>query len=204
MNKPFLLNDDNWSGGYYELSLEFYPSGSDKRVLTAMKALCEISDFYGPWKEKNHFENDVLLLDKIEEESVTQLYGILKISEHHAVSCLVSITRITNESDWLSISIPMSTIEKFYPVKYDFTEEQNPWKKELDDLMISFAEIIYIHSPFELGMIGWEVSGYVNHSQFSRDFLGKGIPFIIPASLISKLKLEAESIMLNNELRLFK
>ncbi len=205
MDKSFLLDQDIWSGGFYELSLEYNPSGNDKRILTALNTLCRFPDFKGLWNEKEaYFDNTITLPTKIEEDSVTQFNGLLKISNECILGCLITLIRVEEESDWLTISIPMSMLEKFYPVKYDLLEEHNPWKMNLDDLLISLAQRIYVHASFDLGMVGWEVSGYVNHSQITKEHLGKAVTFIIPSILCNKLELESVGTELNDKLRLFR
>lgn len=49
MNYYDFTNQGNWRGGYYELSMEYYPAGDDKRVSEPLVSLMNSGFFGGIW-----------------------------------------------------------------------------------------------------------------------------------------------------------
>ncbi|MDQ0271613.1 hypothetical protein [Cytobacillus purgationiresistens] len=126
---------ETWFGGYYELSIEFYPTGDNERINQALTALCSNSHLNGLWMEKTFHQKDMIVPPiLIEDNSVQQFYVILTTAGGIKVPGMISIIRISGESDWLDLSIPLRVLELIYPVKYPLLVELNPWLKEIHDL----------------------------------------------------------------------
>lgn len=195
---------DNWIGGFYEISIEFHPAGNDKRLNDALTSLVKSKVINGIWKERENYQkNPVSLPIDIEEDSVNQYYGTLPISDGNTLPCIITIVRIDCESDWLDISIPQAAFEKAYPYKYPLTENLNPWLNGVDETFIKLAETIYNQSPFDLAMIGEEISGYTNTETITTEILEKSI-IILPIGLQKRLKTQEKGEKLSNELTLFR
>ncbi|TFB24086.1 hypothetical protein E3U55_04540 [Filobacillus milosensis] len=198
------INLDNWIGGFYELSIEFHPVGDDKRLNDALKSLEKSNVINGIWKEQEDYQKKrVSLPIEIEEDSVNQYYGTLLISDGNTLPCVITIIRVDVESDWLDVSIPQAAFEKAYPYKYPLTENLNPWLNEVAETFIKLAEIIYEQSPFDLAMIGEEISGYTNQEDITLEQLKKST-FIIPIVLQKRLETQEQGEALSNELKLFR
>lgn len=196
-------NPNNWIGGFYELSIEFYPVGDNERLNQALIGLQSFKSFKGMWKERQDFQGDSISLPiNIDDDSVIKFYGALIMNDGNTLPCLISITRIDGGSDWLDISIPQASFEKFYPYEYPLTKELNPWLVKVDEIFISLAETIFHHSPFELAMIGDEISGSTNQGQISFDDVGK-IICILPTHLQKRLGVKEKGKELTNQLKLF-
>ncbi|WP_181833283.1 hypothetical protein [Bacillus taeanensis] len=196
-------NPENWVGGFYELSIEYRPFDDEKRLNEALNALCKSSFFNGIWEEKKYYKKHSISLPiDIEGESVNQFYGTLFLSEDNELPCVISVVRVSGESDWLDIAIPQATFEKKYPYKYPLTKELNPWLNKVDEMYTQLAEIIFSNSPFDFAMIGEEISGYTNQEEITVEVI-KNITCILPIQLQKKLGLQGEGKELSKQLRIF-
>lgn len=203
MNYNDFTNPNNWIGGFYELSIEFHPFGDNDRLHQALSALQHLELFNGYWKEQQDFETDTISFALNNDDiSVSQFYGTLTSSDGHTLPCLVSVLRIEDESDWIDISIPQASLELFYPYKYPLTKELNPWLAKIDEIFVKIAKTIYTHSPFELAMIGEEVSGCTNQEQINIRDLEK-ITCILPIHLQERLEIREKGKELTKQLSLF-
>ena len=202
MNYSEFVKPDIWTGGYYELSMEFHPFGDDKQINSALTALQNCGCFKGLWQIREDFGSSPLSLPiKIHANSVNQLYGTLTSSDGNILPCVISVIRTTEESDWLDISIPQAFLEKIYPYQYPLTRDSNPWLVNVDAMFTRLVEIIYGHSPFDLAMIGEEISGYTNQATITYDCLKK-ITCILPLELQKRLGMSEKGEALSNDLRL--
>ncbi|MER1959451.1 MAG: hypothetical protein ABS942_18875 [Solibacillus sp.] len=192
---------ENWAGGFYELSIEYHPVGNNNKINDVLIALQNCPFFDGLWEKRDNFKKDILTLPlEIENDSVTSIYGTVLVSDEITLPCVVTIIRINEESDWLDIAIPQAILEKIYPYKYPLTSELNPWLKQVDEVLIKLAEFIYKHSPFNLAIIGEEVSGYTNHQDITIEHI-KNITCLGTVSLQERLEVQGKE--LSNQLILF-
>ena len=67
---------------------------------------------------------------------------------------------------------------------------------------MKIAKTIYTHSPFELAMIGEEISSYTNQEQINLRDLEK-ITCILPIHLQKRLEIQEKGKRLTKQLRLF-
>ncbi|MEH7351936.1 hypothetical protein [Gottfriedia acidiceleris] len=198
------INKETWSGGYYELSIEYNPSVDDKRLNDALSALQMFKFFNGIWKEKVDYQNKSISLPILLEvrQSVEQFYGTLICKSGTTLPCMISIIRIEDESDWLDIGIPLTALENLYKIEYPLDKEKNPWLKDIDVIFIAISELIYSKAPYNLAMIGEEVSGYINHDDITIDAVNN-ITCILPIQLQNKLGIQSKGFELTNELRIY-
>lgn len=205
MDYASYTNPCNWIGGFYELSIEYHPSGNNKRVNEALTALCNSDLFNGVWEEKKDYQKKSISFPiNIEEDSVTQLYGSLSLSRSKELElpCLVTVVRVDGESDWLDVAIPQAAFGEVFPYTYPLTLELNPWLQGINALYTQLAEIIYCGSPFDFAMIGEEISGYTNQEDLT-DEVVQSLTCILPCHLRDRLGLEGKGKELSNELLLF-
>ncbi|PLT30642.1 hypothetical protein [Peribacillus deserti] len=203
MDYDFYNNPDNWIGGFYELSIEYHPFGNNKRVNEALTALCKSDYFNGFWEDKKDYQKKSISLPiNIEEDSVTQFYGTLSLSnsKEGELPCVITVIRVDGESDWLDIAIPQAALEKRFPYKYPLTIELNPWLKKINARYTQLAEIIYCSSPFDLAMIGEEITGYTNQEEITYEVV-QNIICILPSHLQDRLGLKGKG--LSNQLIIF-
>lgn len=192
-------NPEIWCNGFYELSMEYHPSGNNKRLEGALSALCKCELFSGLWEEKKDLYQDTLTLP-ITIKDVNQMYGVLSLSSGEEFPCMVSVIRVEGESDWLDIAIPQAFFEKYYPYQYPLTRRLNPWLEKVDETYTKLAEFIFGESPFDFAMIGEEISGYTNLQELTGDTL-KNMITILPVQLQERLGVRKQGRQLSNGLR---
>lgn len=203
MEYDYFNNPEIWTGCFYEISIEYHSFGNNKRINDALNALCKSDFFNGMWGERKDYQKDFISLPiNIEDECVKQFYGILSLSEEDEFPCLISVIRVSGESDWLDISIPQAAFEMKYPYKYPLTKELNPWLNKINEMYIKLAEIIFSYSPFDLALIGEEISGFINQEKINVEVV-KSITCILPSRLQNQLGLKGKGIGLSNKLRIF-
>lgn len=196
-------NRENWIGGFYELSIEFPPVGDSNTLNQALITLQNLEFFNGLWQEIQDFQSDSISLPiNIEDESVNQFYGTLLLPDENTLPCLISVIRIEDKLDWLDLSIPQASFDLFYPCKYPLSKELNPWLVKVEEIFIRIAETIYTHAPFELALIGEEISGYTTQEEITLEDLGE-ITCILPNSLQKRLGIQGKGEQLSKQLRLF-
>ena len=192
-----------WLGGHYELSIEYHPSGDSLKLNNALETLYKSGLFNGMWAEKrDYLKSSVPLPITIEDESVQLFYGTLSLSKDHELPCEISVIRIRGESDWLDISIPQGILEETFPYTYPLTLEENPWLSGVIEMYAKLAESIFQRAPFNLAMIGEEVSGYANEASLSIDDV-ENLTLILPLHLQTKLRLNGKGRALSNNLKIY-
>ncbi|MES9685812.1 hypothetical protein ABWK22_23485 [Gottfriedia acidiceleris] len=206
MNYNDFNNEEIWYGGHYELSIEYNPSGDNKKLNKALATLYKCDIFNGMWKDRkdflNHYHTVTLPINFEEDGSVDQFYGAVTDSKGNIFPCLISIIRIVGESDWIDISIPLVIFEKNFNCNYPLIKETNLWLKDIDRMFTTITELIFSHSPFDLAMIGEEISGRTNQKGITLEDINN-ITCILPIQLQSKLGLHDIGVKLLNELRKF-
>lgn len=177
------INPEKWIGGFYELSIEYHPSGNNKKLNDALGSLYQCDFFNGMWVEKSDYQTSPVPLPiNIEEESVHLFYGILTLTADNQLPCVISVIRVHGESDWLDISIPQAILEEKFPYRYPLTKELNPWLSEVVELYAKLAETIFESSHFTIAIIGEEVSG-ANIPEINLEH----VTLITPSQLKTKL-----------------
>ena len=184
MERAEYLREENWSGSFYELSLELGPAGGDALAKRALEALWRQPELRGPWKERTAFDStpDPALLS----EEDASLAGVLTIDTNIAVGCASYLVRVEGESDWLDLSVPTGMLELRFPVRYPLDRTTNPWLTDLDRVLGRIAAKIYEVAPFRLGLLGEEASGAGSAGELTAADCERG-GFIVPEPLWRKL-----------------
>ncbi|KYG34337.1 hypothetical protein [Alkalihalobacillus trypoxylicola] len=205
MDYDFYINPNHWIGGFYELSIEYNRSGHNKRVNDGFAALCKSHYFNGVWENKKDYQKKSISLPiNIQKDSVTSFYGTLSLSnsKEEVLPCAITVIRVEGESDWLDIAIPQAAIEKRFPYKYPLTIELNPWLKKVNERYTQLAELIYCSSPFDLAIIGEEISGHTNQENITYEVM-KNITCILPIHLQDRFGVKEKGKELSNQLKIF-
>ncbi|PFH82609.1 hypothetical protein [Bacillus sp. AFS088145] len=206
MNNIDFNNEEIWYGGYYELSIEYNPSGVNKKLNEALAVLYKCDIFNGMWKERKDFQNHnhtvTLPINFEKDGSVDQFYGTVADLKGNIFPCLISIIRIEGESDWIDISIPFGIFEENYNCNYPLIKESNLWLKDIDKMFTTITELIFSHSPFDIAMIGEEITGRTNSQEITLVDINN-ITCILPIQLQIKLGLHDKGVKLSNNLRKF-
>ena len=187
-----LYNDsDHWVGGFYELSIEYHPSDHDKRINEALASLADGSCIKG-----------ISLPIQMEEDGVHSFYGSLSLSHSDYLPIMITVTRVVGESDWMDIAIPQTAFEMKFSYKYPLITELNPWLVRVNEVFVQLAETIYQNAPFDLALIGEEVSGCTNQGDITYEVM-QTLICILPSQLSERLGLGDKGKELSNQLRVF-
>ncbi|GCE23238.1 hypothetical protein [Dictyobacter kobayashii] len=204
MDKEAFLNQENWLGSYYELAIEYAPPHNDERLLKAIYTLWNHHTMEGPVKRSyqeedvDHFSLMPLPLS-LEPDENHRLHGKIKLTNGKDVGCLSLIIREENGSDWLDLSIPTGMLELAYHVEYPLLLPTNPWLSDIEHIFITIAEKIYEVAPFDLAIIGEEVSGITYSHTITVDDLVCG-GYLVPSELFQQFRLHIPSVNLSTGL----
>jgi hypothetical protein len=184
------LDRENWLGSFYELAIEYSPPREDERLLKAIHALWSCQQLEGPVDGpygEQHVKQGSRLPLSLEPEDYHNLYGKIKLAEGNTVGCLSVTVREKGGSDWLDLCIPTGMLGLAYQVEYPLFPSTNPWLSEIDHVFMTIAEKIYACSPFNLAIIGEEVSGYRYAQTITVDDLVRG-GYLVPPELVQNLR----------------
>jgi hypothetical protein len=169
MNKDFYVEQNNWSGSYYELAIELQSSQDNIRLEKALQALWSHPNLKGHWLSKDHYGQTPDVFNIADEFIVTDhnslmyLYGVFFIPEiDQQAGCLSIVVREKDGSDWLDFCFATGMLKSAFSVKYPLETEEYPWSTVLDKYLLQMADMIYQQTPYDLALIGDEVSGLVN------------------------------------------
>jgi hypothetical protein len=169
MNKEIFTAKENWRGSYYELAIELQSSHDDIQQEQALQALWSHPNLSGHWLNLESYGQDPdifrisELIDKESNISYANLYGVFHIPEiHQQVACLSVVVREKNGSDWLDFCFPTVMLKQVFPLKSPLSHAENSWLKIVDKYLLETADIVYHQTPYDLALIGEEVSGMVH------------------------------------------
>jgi hypothetical protein len=169
MNRDFFTRKENWFGSFYELAIELQTSHDDVYLEKALAALWKHPYLIGPWVDIKKFglSPDVIRVsnfnDGTENFSFLRLYGVLSLPElGEQIGCLSIVVRETDGSDWLDFCVPTGMLESILPVEHPLPTDNYPLVKVVDQYFLQMADMIYKQTPYDLALIGNEVSGIVN------------------------------------------
>jgi hypothetical protein len=200
-------NKDSWIGGYYELAIELHPAGDTNRLINFLKILCGFDEINELYESELDYKVKTTGGPNSFDETSYRLYTTLNLPDKTIIGAIIIILRMEGESDWISLSIPIGMLNKLYPINYgtDFSISYkfNDWQKSFDQYLISIAEKLYIHEPFNLGIIGWEVLAEINQNEItSGEVDGTKNLLLLPNSLDMKIQVNSSSVELANGLKL--
>ncbi|WP_090980900.1 hypothetical protein [Paenibacillus sp. CF384] len=130
------------------------------------------------------------------------LYGILALADSTLLGCLSLTVREEEGSDWLDFCIPLGMLEKKYAVSYPLIPENNSFLRELETVFFEISKTVYSIYPFDMALIGEEVSGmlYVD-SLTEDDVLNGGV--ILPEKTVTKMRVLHAGTRIAPDLLLF-
>jgi hypothetical protein len=164
-----------WYGGFYELALEIGPR-SDERLRSALTALWKYPDLDGCFFDRSREPIDQPRSSEFCLETGSHALGVASLPNGSRVVCGSCLVREEEGPDWLDFYLPMASLGTAYPVAgFPFGTEADwpgPWRYEVEDWLARIGLWIAQSASFQLGIIGFEVSGQV----YAADVASKGIP----------------------------
>lgn len=165
MERLEYLDDENWRGSFYELSLELDSSGDDSTVLRALQVLWNQPELRGPWVEKSSFGLDPNPVT-VSTEGV-RLYGCLTLDDGVELGCASYVVRAQGEPDWLDLSIPTGMLSLRYSASYPLDLATTPGLAQLERQLVKISARIFDAVPIRLGLLGEEASGLTSAAELT-------------------------------------
>lgn len=164
------LGDETWLGGFYELALRIGRvdgDDSDIRLGAALAALWSSPDLDGPVRDRwtDRAEQPTVEPRPVPIEHPPALYGLARLPGDRSMVCSTHVVReaAPDGNDWLDLCLPLGALGQIHPTVggYPFgdTEDSQVWREPIDDWLASLADIVARDATFEVGLIGFEVSG---------------------------------------------
>jgi len=166
--EPLLTDRDALSGGFYELAIQLGPR-DDQRLQTALSTVAQVAQIEGPW----HVTFSPAPQVKRVSWSVTdlergQLRGLVRPVGSLQTLCVVVAVREDAGDDWLDVCLPLEALSRIetrvraFPFGDDGGAESLIWRRPYDDWLAQIGRAVYRDVGFELGAIGFEMSGIVD------------------------------------------
>lgn len=189
MDRDTFVCDENWFGSYYELAIELGPTGDDERLCTALEHVWSLPQLRGSWIAKSDFD---LQSSPIEcrDGIVFSRYGVITLTSEISVGCVTHTVREPDGSDWLDLCIPTGMLGHCYDVQYPLDCATNPWMVQIDRLFAQMAASVFRSIPFQLAIIGEEVSGITHAATITSEDC-RFCPFLLPELLWQRLGLSS-------------
>jgi hypothetical protein len=159
-------HDDNWSGGFYELSIRL-GAHDDARLDAAVKSLWEAAGLLrafrrfatGPGSERTQVSAESLLAGHL--NSVAAIPGL------GSTLCSVLVVRVETyepRADWLDLCLPLGALGNLdhrvgpYPFADD-TAPSRAWREPIERWFEDIGRAVFQSVPFVHAVTGFEVSG---------------------------------------------
>ena len=188
MNKEIFTRKENWRGSYYELAMELQPSHDDVRLERALLAVWSHPNLSGHWLNLESYGQtpDVFRVTELVNNgsniAYVNLYGIFLVPEvNQQIGCLSVVVRENNGSDWLDFCFPSAMLESAFSVKYPLVHDENSWLSIVDKYLLEIADTVYRQTPYDLALIGDEVSGMAHKISITATEIENGGVFLSPA-----------------------
>jgi hypothetical protein len=177
MDERLFTTDDAWLGGFYELAMEVGPR-SDDQLRAAILALWAHPDLEGCFRDRKREPADQERVppDLFDDGWGSHLLGIARLPNGSRVACGSCMVREANGPDWLDLYLPLGSLATAYDVGGSPFESENgcshTWREQIDETLAGIGLWVAQSVSFELGIIGFEVSGQVYASEID----SRGIP----------------------------
>lgn len=180
------LNDDeNWTGGLYQLAIELGPRDDD-RLEKALTSVWRHASVVGCFAAEYHPSSGNAvprLADHIEVELRLHslearpggLRGVTRLPFGLDIVCGAVTVREDNGPDWLDFYVPLGALARNDPTigGFPFCEDYGvatlAWRRPVDSWLAAIGSRVYAEVPYRLGLIGHEVSGAVHSGQLTGD-----------------------------------
>lgn len=167
------VDDKNWHGGYYELSMrlgERADPGADQRLRQALIAVWADSKLQGcyldRWTDVSGQNAGPPNAEPMDHPA--PLYGLAKLPAGQQVVCCSHVVRFEGDvgqvgEDWLDLCLPLGSLGRTdgrvgaYPFEREL--ESRVWREPIDGWFNAIASRVHREAGLTLGIAGFEVSG---------------------------------------------
>ena len=154
-------DDENWTGGFYELALDLGKADND-RLDRAARAMWHAARINGCSIRTT--DNLALRVEPGATALLTHghLRGTLRLPSGVRIVCGSLVYR-TEDNDLLELYLPLGALARTdrriggYPFDQHSGVESLTWRSPLDQWLADVAEAIYTQVPFRRALIGFEI-----------------------------------------------
>jgi hypothetical protein len=165
-----LIDDENWSGGFYELAIELGASDSQRvqQALSTLWRTAAIDGCHGGFNFEEQVPCTVASLT-----TFGHLRGTVVLPSGRRVVCGCVTLGGDEEPDWLDFYLPLGALARVdrriggFPFDSRSGEESVVWRRPLDDWLAGIGTRIFRQVPFRLGLIGFELDGNISSEQMN-------------------------------------
>jgi hypothetical protein len=152
------LNDpDNWSGGFYELSVNLGPP-DDRRLDAAIGVLWTGAGVRGcVGGEPGAYEPVECGLSALERFG--HLRGVVRLPDGAQVVCGLFASRDLGGEDWLDFYLPLESLGRHDPRIGGFpfgSEPSRTWREPLNAWLTQLARDLFAEVPFRYALVDFE------------------------------------------------
>jgi hypothetical protein len=168
-----LDDEENWTGGFYELAFELGPT-DDARLERSLLAVWREASVVGCFAARTDQQilhiPAALTLESLAANG--HLRGNVRLPDGHDIVCGVVAVRFENASDWLSFYLPLGALARTdpavdgYPFSADSGETSLIWRRPIDDWLADVASRVYGEIPFRFALVGMESMGEIEAADF--------------------------------------
>lgn len=180
------FNDpDLWLGSYVELALEVSSASDERAVRGALAALARGPGVLGVWSRRESLgsSRDRFDVARVPVSASWPVgHGLFQVGERAEVGFVVVIVRERGGSAWVDLCIPTGMLERVYEVDHPLARATNPWLEDLERRLEAVGRFVHRESPFELALIGEEVSGRAHAARLDRAHVA-GTTCLLPEAL---------------------
>jgi hypothetical protein len=165
VHDPMAFTDpENWTGGFYELSLEVGDRDDDRlqRALTALWGAAAITGCYRR-RDREPADQVAAPVTVASLQEFGHLHGIARTPLGGSVVCGCFSTRFDDAEDWLTLYLPLGALTRAdprvgaFPFGPDGEARSLTWRTSLDTWLAGVANEVFRQVGFRLGLIGFEV-----------------------------------------------
>jgi hypothetical protein len=171
-------DDENWSGGHYELAIQLGRRDSESADTFVVQALEEIwgeSALVGCYRDRWTSRDEQPRVDAkpLDISEPGRLYGLASVPGIGTTVCQTTVVRETEADglDWVDLGLPLGALgrvdDRVGPYPFGNTSVSGSWRGPVDDWLAGVAQRLYAAVPFLVALIGFAVSGE------ERDFSGE-------------------------------
>jgi hypothetical protein len=164
-----------WVGGFYELALET-GERSDERLYAALRAVWAHPDLEGCYLRRDIEPHQQKKVDPSIQHihSGFHLQGVATLPNNYRIACGTVPVREDEGVDWLEFYLPMGSLGSAYDLGgYPFGSfSYEEGRKPVEDWLSKMGQFVYQIAKFELGLVGFDVSG----ETYSSEINASGIP----------------------------
>jgi hypothetical protein len=152
---PLFTRPDAWTGGSYELALE-YGRMSPDALARVVAHLWSHPTLEGCYLDHSREPTGQRRVSPAEVDPGLCLRGLATLPNGDVTTCLSSVVA-EPEATWVYFGSPMGALGHSYPVgAYPFDDGLPlDWRNPLDGWLLDMASFAFAVHPFRLGLVGW-------------------------------------------------